>query len=133
ILFGWQTFKIINSKEEKQMHSKTVMINTYNGAFEVDRDWLIQQISQPLDNFLSTYTWDDGAWLKLNYNAYQANEEIKQLTTLLKQGYSLFKNGNQEGVLHISSKGNGYQFSYFDQYGAIGDVQKSSLAEMARS
>jgi len=38
----------------------------------------------------------------------------------------------QEGVIHDNSKDMGYQFSYFDYYGAIGDFQAVTLEGMAK-
>lgn len=113
---------------------KHVTINTYTDSFTVSNAWLNRYIEEhDIDDFWDTYTWDDGEWIRLLYKAEQAEKEIHYLTQKLKQGYSLFKNGKKEGILHVSSKGQGYQFSYFDAYGPIGDIQKNTLYEMARS
>ncbi|WP_260287726.1 hypothetical protein [Peribacillus aracenensis] len=78
-----------------------------------------------LDVFLDSYTWDESEWLYIL---------IKQLMIRLKRGLSLFKKGDQEGILHASTnKKYKYQFIYFDQLGSIGDIQKNTLEEMAKS
>ena len=112
---------------------KTVTIDTYNESFNVPEYWLLANIEQQtIEDFLSEYTWDEGEWLYSLYSMEQEEKEIKQLTVLLKQGYSLFKKGDQEGILHACSKNKCYQFSYFDQHGAIGDIQEITLDDMAK-
>lgn len=110
-----------------------VTIDTYNNSFQVSEDWLLANTDvQTVGDFLDTYTWDEGEWLYIQYSIEQEEKEINHLTVLLKQGYSLFKKKNQEGILHANSKDKGYQFSYFDQYGAIGDIQENTLEDMAK-
>jgi len=112
---------------------QTVELYTYDGTFEVETQWLENNIeSMSLNEFLSTYTWDEGEWLHIMYSAEQDEKAIAHLAKQLKQGYSLFKNGKQEGILHASNKGYEYQFSYFDEYGAVGDLQENTLEKMAR-
>lgn len=104
---------------------KTIMINTYSDSFSVPQDWLLANIQeQTTDEFLDNYTWNEGEWLYVLYLMEKEEKEIQELTKLLKQGFSLFKKGNQEGIIHTNSKGNGYQFSYFDQYGGLGIFKK---------
>jgi len=111
---------------------KTLLINTYNETFEAPEDWILANTEAETTNeFLNTYTWDEGEWLYILYKMEKQDEEINDLKELLKQGYSLFKREDHEGILHASSKKTGYQFSYFDKYGAIGDIETTTLEEMA--
>jgi len=111
----------------------TVTINTYHDSFQIPETWLLENTdSQTTDEFLNTYTWDEGEWLYILYKIEQEDKEIASLIEKLKKGHALFKRENQEGILHDSSKGEGYQFSYFDQNGPIGDFQTETLEEAAR-
>lgn len=114
---------------------ESITLYTYNGSFEVPRNWLKENVDDmTLDDFLNSYTWDESEWLYILLSTDKEECEIKQLTHQLKEGISLFKKGDQEGILHAcSSKYYNYQFSYFDQYGPVGDIQKNSLEEMAES
>ena len=113
---------------------REITINTYNDSFQVPENWLLANADvQTIDEFLDSYTWDEGEWLYILFKMEKEDEQVELLTEKLKQGYSLFKkDDNQEGIVHINSKESGYQFSYFDRFGAVGDFQAQMLEEMAK-
>ncbi|HLQ96351.1 MAG TPA: hypothetical protein VK108_08190 [Pseudogracilibacillus sp.] len=113
---------------------ETVEINTYDNVFEVSKQWLLANTeADSVEEFLDTYTWDEGEWLYFLYQKDEREFEIGILTDQIKQGYRLFKNNGhtQEGLLHDSSKKTCYQFSYFDSHGAVGDLEADTLEKMA--
>lgn len=112
---------------------KNITINTYQDTFLVSETWLLANTDfQTTEEFLSNYTWDEGEWLYILYKTKKEDEEIAFLIEKIKQDQALFKRGNKEGILHGSSRGTGYQFSYFDQHGPIGDFQIETLEEAAK-
>ena len=114
---------------------KTITLITYTGEFEAPKKWLENNIDERnLNEFINSYTLDESEWLYIEFSIEQEERDIKILTKMLEEGVSLFKNKKQEGVLHDCSYQNyKYQFSYFDQFGPIGDIQKNTLQEMAKS
>lgn len=117
---------------------KTIKLNKYDDVFEVDYDWLNGKVKHlyemSVEMFLNYYTYDDGEWLYCLYLIDQEEQQINYLTQQLQAGFSLFKKGRQEGILHQCTNRNyQYQFSYFDKKGAVGDIQKDTLKEMAKS
>ena len=98
---------LLKQIQRRDSKMKTIMINTYSNSFSVPQDWLLANTQeQTADEFLNNYTWDEGEWLFILYSIEKDEKEIQELTKLLKQGFSLFKKENQEGIVHANSKGN---------------------------
>jgi hypothetical protein len=112
-----------------------VKLETYQGEFQVSKKWLLNYISpNTINDFLNCYTWDESEWIFIEYSIYQTDLKIKDFILLLKEGKKVFKRGIVEGIVHTCTyKNYKYQFSYFDGYGAIGDIQKNSIEEIAKS
>lgn len=112
----------------------TVRVHTYSEVFEVPEKWLLENTkAKSVQEFQDTYTWDEGEWLQILYQTDVRDFNIGILETQLKEGHRLFKNEDQtqEGLVHDSTKFKGFQFSYFDSLGAVGDLQTDTLDEMA--
>lgn len=65
----------------------------------------------------------------------RSEQEISELEKMLNDGQVCFHNTilKQEAIVHPSSKQSGnIQFSYFDELGAVGDIQAENEAEMAK-
>ncbi len=111
-----------------------IKLHTYTDSLSVSKEWLTQNIDVSIDEFLATYTWDDTEWLSILLEIEQDEKDIAKVLELLKEGVTTFSKGNQEGLLHpCTNEEYKYQFTYFDEFGAVGDFQRNTLNEMAVS
>lgn len=112
-----------------------IKLHSYTGTFEVPKEWLLNKIGKTtIDDFLNTYTWDESQWLYMEYSIDQEEIKINNFIQLLKDGKTFFRRGKLEGIFHLCTyKNYKYQFTYFDGYGPVGDFQRNSIEEMAKS
>lgn len=62
---------------------ETVEINTYDNVFEVSKQWLLANTeADSVEEFLDTYTWDEGEWLYFLYQKDEREFEIGILTSI---------------------------------------------------
>lgn|SRR5690625_3114411 len=116
-------------------NQKFITLCAYQWEFEVPKEWLLKNITESnIDDFLNNYTWDESVSLYYEYAIHQRELNINNIIQHLKDGRTFFKKGKQEGIFHDCTYQNyKYQFSYFDKIGPVGDIQKNSIEEMARS
>lgn len=116
------------------MTNEKIELHTYGEIVILPKEWLQANIDESVNAFLNSYTWDEAEWLYILYSVEKEEREKTKLAILLKEGITTFGKGNQEGILHPCTRGNyKYQFTFFDKFGAVGDIQKNSLDEMASS
>lgn len=76
----------------------------------------------------------DELWSEIERSVAQTNLEIKELQHKIENGLTTFKNEylKQEAIIHPSTKRTGdLQFTYFDELGAVGDIEAVNEKEMA--
>jgi len=115
---------------------KTITLDTYNGEVQFPAEWLKNNMEDAsLDDFLTTYTWDESEWLYIQFSMEQEEAKINKTLELLKNGKTFFRSHlKQEGIFHDCTYHDyKYQFSYFDRLGAVGDIKKNSMEEIAIS
>ena len=56
---------------------------------------------------------------------------VHHMVDQVKGGKRIFKSDSQEGIIHPSSKRQtSYQFSYFDQWGVVGDIERDNIPDL---
>ena len=76
-------------------------------------------------------TWEE---IKKEYE--QREEEIQELVKKLVDGQVTFKHSHrlQEGFMYpCSDKFHKFQFTYFDERGAVGDFRRNTVEALAKS
>ncbi len=75
-------------------------------------------------------------WEEIEEDLRKDEEKTKNLVSCLMDGVIHFRNSvhSQEGVLHPCTESNyRYQFTFFDQFGPVGDFRRNTLVEIAKS
>lgn len=77
----------------------------------------------------------DALWERILLEVEKSQERMEGLIVDLENGVVTFNNDvlKQEAFVHKSAKrGNTLQFTYFDEYGAVGDFEATSHEDLAK-